>query len=137
MKSQFHRIAAVTVGLSLCLAAQGLAAQGLAATAAKPKVAAAPAAPAAPPPGGHLVKLTNTEKQAVTAVYASAPGKNDWGDDLLGKQTAAPGRTVGLIFMAPTTETCVQDLQLLMNDGKTVQKSAVNVCESADYQFKQ
>ncbi|HTK36074.1 MAG TPA: hypothetical protein VL358_12415 [Caulobacteraceae bacterium] len=131
-----HRRMAVStlvVGLSLGLGAQGYAAP------AKPKPAtAASAATAGPPPAGaHLVKLTNTEKQAVTAIYASAPGKNDWGEDLLGKQTAAPGRTVSLTFIARTPEACVQDIQLLMNDGKTVQKNGVNVCDQADYQFKQ
>ena len=134
MESQYQRLmagAALVAAVSFGLYAQGHAA------AVKAKAPAPPAAPAAPPPGGHMVKLTNTEKQAVTAVYASATGKNDWGDDLLGKQTAAPGKTVILMFMAPTPETCVQDIQLLMNDGKTVQKSGVNVCESADYQFKE
>jgi hypothetical protein len=89
----------------------------------------------APASGAHVVKLTNTDKQAITAIYASAPGKNDWGDDLLGKQTAAAGRTVSLSFKAPTPESCVQDLQMLMNDGKVVEKAGVNVCETAAYQF--
>jgi|SRR5882757_7129105 len=136
MINLIHRRMAVSVlvaGLSLGLWVQGYAAP------ARPRPAApASAAAAGPPPAGaHLVKLTNAEKQAVTAIYASAPGKNDWGDDLLGKQTAAPGRTVSLTFIARTTEACVQDIQLLMNNGKTVQKSGVNVCETADYLFKE
>ena len=133
MKIQTHYWAA---GVVLAFLSLGAAAPGLAAP-AKARPAAPAAAPAPPPPGSHVVKMTNTEKQAVTAVYASPPGKNDWGDDLLGKQTAAPGRTVTLVFVNPAPEACVQDLQLLMNDGKSVQKSGVNVCEQAEYQFKE
>jgi hypothetical protein len=136
MINLIHRRTAVSA-LVACLSL-GLWAQGYAAP-AKPRPAApASAAAAGPAPAGaHMVKLTNAEKQAVTAIYASAPGKNDWGDDLLGKQTAAPGRTVSLTFIARTAEACVQDIQLLMNNGKTVQKSGVNVCETADYLFKE
>jgi hypothetical protein len=135
MGSQFYRLAAGSA--LVALVTLHVCGSSLAAPARRP-AAAPPATPAGPPPpGAHMVKLTNGEAQAVTAVYASAPGKNDWCDDLLGKQTAGPGKTVSLMFMAPTPDTCVQDLQMLMNDGKVVQKAAVNVCETADYQFKQ
>jgi hypothetical protein len=124
MRSQLHRLAAgaaLAAGVSVGL--YGLA-QGAPATAALP-------------PGVHVVKMTNAERQAITAVYASPPGKNDWGEDLLGKQTAGAGRTVALRFRAATPDACVQDLQMLMNDGKVIEKPGVNVCDSADYRFSQ
>jgi hypothetical protein len=92
------------------------------------------AAFAAAPPG-YVVKLTNGDTQAVTAVYASPAGKNDWGDDLLGRQTAAAGRTVTLAFKPMPPELCKQDLQLLMNDGKTVGKEGLDVCQTPTYRF--
>lgn len=95
-------------------------------------LAAAPT-PATPP--GHTVKLVNADTQAITSIYASPPGRNDWGDDLLGKQTAAAGRTVTLSFRDVTPETCTKDLQMLMNDGKVVTKAAMNVCETPEFRF--
>jgi hypothetical protein len=114
-----------------------LAIVAIAMAASSPAWAAAarrPAPPAAPPPA-HVVKLLNADTMAVTAVYASPAGKNAWGDDLLGSQTAAAGKTVSLGFGAMPAELCSQDLQLLMNDGKTVTKTAIDVCATADYRF--
>ena len=72
----------------------------------------------------HSVKLSNAEKQAITSIYASEPGRKDWGDDLLGKQVGAPGKTVTLKIKGAS---CVWDLQMLMNDGTMVVKSGVDV----------
>ena len=111
----------------------GVLAPGVAgAAAARPAPKAA--APAAAPPA-YTVKLTNGGTQAVTAVYASPTGKNDWGDDLLGRQTAGAGRTVTLGFKQMPPELCMQDLQLLLNDGQTVTKAGVDVCQTTDYRF--
>jgi hypothetical protein len=55
-------------------------------------------------------------------------------DDLLGKQTAGPGRTVLLKVKDPKGD-CVFDLQFLMNDGSMVTKKAVNLCQTSDYSF--
>jgi hypothetical protein len=96
--------------------------------------ALAAAAPA-PPAGSHVVRMTNGDTQGVTAIYASPAGKNDWGDDLLGRQTADAGRTVSLVFKPGPPELCMQDLQLLMNDGKTLTKQGIDVCETPAYRF--
>lgn len=106
----------------------------LAANSAHAAAARRPAAPAGPPPA-HVVKLLNADTMAVTAVYASPAGKNAWGDDLLGSQTADAGKTVTLGFKEMPAEACSQDLQMLMNDGKTVTKTAIDVCTTADYRF--
>lgn len=88
----------------------------------------------AQPAGGdiHSVKLSNAEKQAITSVYVSEPGRKDWGEDLLGKQVGAPGKTVTLKIKGAA---CVYDLQMLMNDGTMVVKSGVDVCAQPDYRF--
>ncbi|MEO6340369.1 MAG: hypothetical protein ABIO39_10050 [Caulobacteraceae bacterium] len=80
----------------------------------------------------HSIKLSNGEKQAITSVYASEPGRKDWGDDLLGKQVGAPGKTVTLKIKGAA---CVYDLQMLMNDGSMVVKAGVDVCAQPDYRF--
>jgi hypothetical protein len=91
-------------------------------------------AAAAQAPAAHTMKLSNGEKQAITAVYASAPGRKDWGDDLLGKQVGAAGKTVTLKI---TSADCKVDLQMLMNDGTMVVKPDVDVCATTDYRFSQ
>lgn len=103
------------------------------ATTALALVLAATAARAQPAGGDiHSVKLSNGEKQAITSIYASEPGRKDWGDDLLGKQVGAPGKTVTLKIKGAA---CVYDLQMLMNDGSMVVKSGVDVCAQPDYRF--
>lgn len=118
------KIAYALTGLSAALCATGALA------AAPPKPAAAPA-----PTPGYAVKLTNADTQAVSAIYASPTGKNDWGEDLLGRQTAAVGKTVTLNFKPMAPELCVQDLQLLMTDGKTLTKDHIDVCQTPAYRF--
>ena len=88
----------------------------------------------AQPAGGdiHSVKLSNGEKQAITSIFVSEPGRKDWGDDLLGKQVGAPGKTVTLKIKGAA---CVYDMQMLMNDGAMVVKSGVDVCAQPDYRF--
>ena len=91
--------------------------------------------PAPPGPAGpHVVKLTNSGRTAITAVYVSAAGSPDVSDDLLGKQTAGAGKTVTLKVQDPKAA-CTFDLQFLMNNGDTVTKKAVNLCQTADYTF--
>jgi|GEM_PF-4972265 len=89
---------------------------------------------AAQAPTAHSIKLSNTEKQAITAIYASAPGRKDWGDDLLGKQVGAAGKTVTLKI---SSAGCTVDLQMLMTDGTMVVKPDVDVCATTDYRFSQ
>ena len=98
-------------------------------------VGAQPAPAAAPPASGlHVVKLTNSGKTGITAVYVAPAGSPDLSDDLLGKQTADAGKTVTLRVRDPKAA-CSFDLQFLMNNGDTVTKKAVNLCETAAYAF--
>ena len=94
---------------------------------------AAPAS-AQTPAAAHTIKLSNSEKQPITAIYASAPGRKDWGEDLLGKQVGAAGKTVTLKIVSAD---CKVDLQMLMNDGTMVVKSDIDVCATPDYRFSQ
>ncbi len=96
------------------------------------------AAPAATPivnkAGDHVLKLTNGGRGAITAIFYAAPGTLNWSDDLLGSQTAGPGRTVTLKIKDPEGA-CVFDLQFLMSDGANVNRKSVNVCEPPTYSF--
>jgi hypothetical protein len=103
---------------------------GLGAARAQP----APATPAPPPGGDHLIKLTNTGRGGITAIFVARAGSTDVSDDLLGKQTAGPGKTVTLKVKDPKGD-CIFDIQFLMNDGSMVTRKAVNLCQTSDYSF--
>ncbi len=98
--------------------------------------AAAQTPPASgPPPGGdHLVRLTNTGKGAISAVYVAPSGSTDFSDDLLGRQTASAGKTVSLKVKDPKGN-CIFDVQFLMDDGANVTRKSINVCQTASYSF--
>ncbi len=91
-------------------------------------------APAGSQAGNHLLKLLNSGRQQINAIYYAPPGNTDWSDDLLGKQTAGPGRTVSLRIKDPKGA-CVFDLIFLMSNGDTVTKGAINVCAEPSYTF--
>jgi hypothetical protein len=80
------------------------------------------------------LKLTNSGHGGITAIFVAPTGSLDMSDDLLGKQTAGPGKTVNLKIADPK-DTCVFDLQFLMNDGSSVVRKGVNLCQTSDYTF--
>ena len=84
--------------------------------------------------GIHVIKLTNNGHGGITAVYVAKAGTLDASDDLLGKQTANPGKTVTLKVQDPDGS-CMFDLQFLMNDGSTVTRKGVNLCETEALPF--
>ena len=101
---------------------------------AQPASSAPAAAPAPPKPADHLLKLTNAGSGGITAIYVAKAGSDNSSDDLLGKQTAGPGKTVVLKVKDPGGD-CVFDIQFLMNDGSTVTKKAVNLCQTSNLSF--
>jgi hypothetical protein len=96
---------------------------------------AQPAAPSGTPPaaplgGDHVLRFTNGGKGGITAIYVAKSGTTDVSDDLLGKQTAGVGKTVVLKVKDPSGD-CVFDIQFLMNDGSTITRKAVNLCQTS------
>jgi len=81
--------------------------------------------PASAQTASHAVKVTNTGKLPVIALTTSEPGKNDWGADLLGVRTIESGKTITVEIKGAA---CQIDLQAVMDDGKVVEKSAVDIC---------
>jgi hypothetical protein len=96
--------------------------------------APAPAPAPAPLPGDHVLKLTNTGKGVISAVFVAPTGSQNFTDDLLGAQVAGVGRTVRIKVKDPTG-TCVFDVQFLMDDGKLETRTAVNLCQTDAYTF--
>lgn len=116
----------------LLLAGVMAGAAGAAGAQSTPATTPASGAPAAPPKAEvHVVRLTNAGADGITAVYVARAGTTDESDDLLGKQTAGPGKTVVLKVKDPAGD-CVFDVQLLMNDGRMVTRKGVNFCQTSD-----
>lgn len=89
-----------------------------------PAVAVLLAAGTAWAQAAHPVKITNTGKLPVIALSTSAPGKNDWGADMLGARTIGPGKTITIEVKGD----CQVDFQAVLDDGKVVEKGGVDVC---------
>jgi hypothetical protein len=92
------------------------------------------AAHAQSPPGAGprvaAVKIANQTKQAIVAVYSSAPGRGDWGSDMLGKAKLGPGKTLSL-KLADATSECLLDFSALMENGDTKVQKGVDLCGAA------
>ena len=110
----------------------GLACDAAAQTSAAP-ASASTAAPAAKS-GDHVFKLVNSAKSAISAIYVSPAGTNNSSDDLLGKQVAGVGKTVTLKVKDPDAA-CLFDIDFLMNNGDTVTRKAVDLCQTDAYTF--
>jgi P pilus assembly chaperone PapD len=88
--------------------------------------AQAQTAPAAGEPAAS-VQVANGGKRPIVAVYASAPGRSDWGDDMLGKGTLKPGQNLTLKFKAKPGA-CKLDFSALLDNGDTRVKSDIDLC---------
>jgi hypothetical protein len=96
---------------------------------------ATPLAPATPPkPGDHLIAVTNSGAQVVSAISVASAGSLDYSDDLLGKQVGGVGKTVHVKVKDPAGA-CVFDVQFLLADGTAITRKGVNFCQSDAYTF--
>lgn len=83
-------------------------------------------APAAGDPAASI-QVANSGKRPIVAVYTSAPGRSDWGDDMLGKGTLKAGQSLSLKFKAKPSA-CKIDLSALLDNGDTRTQSDIDVC---------
>ena len=90
--------------------------------------AAAPVwAQSAPADPATAVQVANSGKRPIVAVYTSPPGRADWSDDMLGKGTLKPGKTMKLTLKAKPAE-CKIDISALLDNGDTMTRSNVDMC---------
>ena len=88
---------------------------------ASPAPAAAPADPAA------AIKVANTGKRPIVALYTSPPGRHDWSDDMLGKGTLKPGQSLTLKFKGKQSD-CKIDFSAMLDNGDTATRADVDLC---------
>lgn len=92
---------------------------------AQAQTAPAPAAAAADP--AAAIKVANTGKRPIVALYTSPPGRQDWSDDMLGKGTLKPGQSMTLKFKGKPSD-CKIDFNALMDNGDTTTRPGVDLC---------
>jgi hypothetical protein len=83
-------------------------------------------APAAGDPAA-AIRVANAGKRPIVALYASAPGRDDWSSDMLGKDTLQPGQSMTLKFKDKQAA-CKIDFSALMDNGDTATRAGVNLC---------
>ena len=81
------------------------------------------------------VEIVNQSDQAILEFHASNVGENRWGPDLLGSIFLAPGDSAYL-DLDDGTGYCRFDFLTVMENGGSLVRPSVNVCEVASYTIK-
>lgn len=76
------------------------------------------------------IQVANSGKMAIIAVYASPPGRADWGDDMVGKGPLKGGQTRKMPVKAKP-EACKVDVMVMLDSGVTRTQKDVDLCAPA------
>lgn len=75
-------------------------------------------------------RLNNRSGQTINEVYVSSSQVSNWGQDLLGTNVLASGRTLNIRL--PNGQ-CVNDIKMVFANGRTLERMRVNTCNITDY----
>lgn len=81
------------------------------------------------------VKIINETEHKIVQFYASRIGTNDWEEDILDVDVLAPGQSVTINFGG--SDFCVYDFKAVFDDGDTLVRNRVNVCELDVYRYSE
>jgi hypothetical protein len=73
------------------------------------------------------VEIANRSSHAMIQFFASSVTTQDWGDDILGS-TLAAGQVRQITLAGGAAGGCLYDLKAVFDDGRAVERHAVNVC---------
>jgi hypothetical protein len=82
------------------------------------------------PATATAIQVANSGKMAIIAVYASPPGRADWGDDMIGKGPLKGGQTRKMPVKAKP-EACKVDVMAMLDSGVTRTQKDVDLCAAA------
>lgn len=72
--------------------------------------------------------LENDSLSYITHVYVSPSSSTRWGEDILGIDLLAPGRSVDIAFDPSIGRTCIYDILVVTEDGTGTRKDRENLC---------
>jgi hypothetical protein len=79
-------------------------------------------------------ELTNGTDYVIVEFYASAPGEEEWGEDILGEDVLEPGDTFE-ITIADGREDCEYDFLAVFEDESELEHNDVSVCDAEHYVY--
>ena len=85
-------------------------------------------------PGDPTFRLINGGEKAISEVYATPAGRNNWGKNRLDKDTLAPQGAH--VFKLPADGNCLYDIRVVFIDGKSRQQKGTNLCKLSDMPVK-
>ena len=88
---------------------------------------AAPAAPAGDATNQNFT-LNNNTGHVVVTLNVSPNNEDEWGPDILGRDTLANGESAQITFPRAETQ-CLWDIRATYDDGDTTDARGVNLCE--------
>ena len=80
------------------------------------------------------VEIVNNTGMTLTHFYASNSGTASWEEDILGRDTLADGDTVQ-ININDGTGACKFDFKAVFDNGQSLEKANINVCEISTYTY--
>jgi len=101
----------------------------------------APVPGAVPPPpaaagaqGNPSFNLVNNTGRVIREAYASLSTDSNWGEDRLGADTVAAGRTYPIrLPQGP----CLYDVRIVLDNNQSLERRALNLCEITNLAFPQ
>jgi hypothetical protein len=81
------------------------------------------------------VKIINETRHKIVRFYASRVGTDNWEEDILGEDVLGIGQSVRINFA--TGDYCMYDFKAVFDDGDSLVKSRVNVCDIDTYRYSE
>jgi hypothetical protein len=81
------------------------------------------------------IKIINETRHKIVRFYASRVGTDDWEEDILGEDVLGIGQSVTINFGG--ADFCMYDFKAVFDDGDTLVKERVNVCELDNYRYSE
>jgi S1-C subfamily serine protease len=83
--------------------------------------------------GDTTVELRNQASEPIFSIFVSPVSSDQWGDDLLGQETLAVGRS--FTAKPPANQGCRYDVMVQYKSGKKEEKRDQNFCELIELKF--
>lgn len=80
------------------------------------------------------VRIINVTGYTITHFYASNSGRNNWEEDILGRDVLPNGSSV-TINVDDGSGACLYDFKARFEDGDELVRYRINVCQISEYRY--